>query len=110
MVMVNDVVEVVLGKYKGCAGIVRRCTPQMVIVKLNNKDEDVRVYQSSVKVKTLEQEKYIENWEQMDMAEPCRSSITIRNGKIKLIKDELKQVQERMDYLVQLLESLEINK
>jgi transcription elongation factor len=104
MLMPGDRVKVTTGTHLGKVGVFVKTTLKMVVLRVTNGLEDIRVYQSSV-VKISEKAE--------------RKTVVMTEGDteyrdeavmIRTIKEELRAVKDRVNQLTVLLARLEVSR
>jgi len=101
-------VDVVRGTYKGDCGVVRNVTTKMCVVELQRAKEVVRIMKDSVQIRgdvvetrQIRVSCYCDGNCGKEKC-PCENKVAVR----KLIEQELRDIQARVDELVMLLERL----
>jgi ribosomal protein L24 len=98
----DDAVAVIKGKYKGRVGMVVKVTAQMMVVKLEDTLEEVRILQSSVVSNEARKELSLERLTVIEPGAEVKSLLLVK------AKKELKALKERLDDVIKLIEYLEI--
>jgi transcription elongation factor len=100
---VNDAVDVIGGKYRGRTGLIVQVTQKMLVLRLSHGHEEVRILQSSVRVKN--KANLVGNAKTVEKQLPDRRDSLV----ISRLKNEIADMQDRLDVMTKLLEALELS-
>jgi hypothetical protein len=110
-VTVDSHVLVIRGKYTGLHGVVNKCTPKMVVLRLAGRKDDVRVWQSSVLVDVPQTPKKTNDcWMKVELNRDEKEDVNAQATKIKTILEQLDELRERVEELTNLVDNLRLGK
>jgi hypothetical protein len=108
---VDSYVLVISGKYARLHGVVKKCTPKMVVLRLAGRKDDVRVWQSSVLVDVPQTPKKTNDcWMKLELDRDEKEDVNAQSIKIETILEQLDELRERAEELTNLVDSLQLGK